>query len=109
MRELADGATNVLRDLYAALVTRWWTSRQDGHPHPMVDRRNDQRLVLNRLARALRARGLGAGDAVALMCTNRPAFVETWAACLRAGFRITTINWHLTGEEAGYIVDDCEA
>ena len=63
----------------------------------------------NRVVRALRSRGLGNGDAVALMCTNRPAFVETWAACLRAGFRLTTINWHLTGEEAGYIVDDCEA
>ena len=25
------------------------------------------------------------------------------------GLRLTTINWHLTGDEAGYIVDDCEA
>jgi long-chain acyl-CoA synthetase len=28
---------------------------------------------------------------------------------LRGGFRLTTINWHLTAEEAGYIVADCEA
>src|SRR5919106_6315296 len=41
-------------DLYVALLTRWWTARHNGRPHPMVDRRNDQRLVLNRLARALR-------------------------------------------------------
>ena len=27
----------------------------------------------------------------------------------RAGLRLTTINWHLTADEAGYIVDDCEA
>jgi long-chain acyl-CoA synthetase len=27
----------------------------------------------------------------------------------RAGLRLTTINWHLTGDEAGYIVDDCDA
>ena len=63
----------------------------------------------NRLARALRRRGLGSGDAVALLCTNRPEFAETWTACQRAGFRLTPINWHLTGAEAGYIVGDCEA
>jgi hypothetical protein len=50
------------RDLYIALVTRWWTSRQNGHAHPMVDRRNDQRLVLNRLARALRRQAGELGD-----------------------------------------------
>lgn len=63
----------------------------------------------NQLARALRARGLGEGDAVALVCSNRPEFVEVLAATQRAGFRITPINWHLTGDEMGYIVDNCEA
>ena len=63
----------------------------------------------NQLVRALRSRGLGAGDAVALICTNRPEFAEVIAACTRGGFRITAINWHLTGEEAAYIVGDCEA
>src|SRR5690242_8535102 len=63
----------------------------------------------NKLVRALRARGVNAGDGVALMCANRPEFAEAASACQRAGFRLTTINWHLTGEEAGYIVDDCEA
>ena len=61
------------------------------------------------LARALRAGGLRAGDAVALLCSNRPEFVEAYAASQCAGFRITPINWHLTGEEVGYIVADCEA
>jgi long-chain acyl-CoA synthetase len=63
----------------------------------------------NRLVRALRAQGVQSGDAVALMCGNRPEFVETLAAAQRAGWRLTPVNWHLTGEEAGYIVDDCEA
>jgi long-chain acyl-CoA synthetase len=63
----------------------------------------------NRLARALRARGVLAGDAVALVAGNRPAFVETVYACQRAGYRLTTVNWHLTGDEASYIVNDCEA
>jgi long-chain acyl-CoA synthetase len=63
----------------------------------------------SRLARALRHRGLGEGDAVALIAGNHPAFVETYYACLRAGFRLTPVNWHLTGDEASYIVSDCEA
>ncbi len=63
----------------------------------------------NRLARALGSRGLEPGDAVALLAPNQPVFVETYYACQRGGFRLTTVNWHLTPEEAGYIVDDCEA
>ncbi len=63
----------------------------------------------NQLARALRAGGLVAGDPVALLCSNRPEFVEALGACSRSGFRVTPINWHLTAEEVGYIVDDCEA
>jgi long-chain acyl-CoA synthetase len=63
----------------------------------------------NRLARALRRRGVQRRDAVALLCSNRPEFVEVLLATQRAGLRLTTVNWHLTGDEAGYIVDDCEA
>jgi long-chain acyl-CoA synthetase len=63
----------------------------------------------NQLARALRRRGLGAGDGVALVCANRPEFAETAAAALRAGLRLTPVNWHLTAAELAYIVDDCEA
>lgn len=63
----------------------------------------------NKLVRLLRARGLGAGDGVAMICSNRVEFVEVYAACLRAGFRLTPVNWHLTADEIGYIVQDCEA
>jgi long-chain acyl-CoA synthetase len=63
----------------------------------------------NRLARALRRRGLEAGDAVALLCDNRPEFAEVVCACQRAGLRLTTVNWHLTVSEVAYIVTDCEA
>ena len=62
-----------------------------------------------RLTRVLRAAGLQAGDAVALLCGNRPEFVEVLAACDRGGFRLTPVNWHLTGAEASYIVEDCGA
>lgn len=63
----------------------------------------------NRLARALHRRGLAPGDAVALLAGNTPLFVETVLACQRAGFRMTPVNWHLTGPEAAYIVVDCQA
>jgi long-chain acyl-CoA synthetase len=63
----------------------------------------------NRLVRALRARGLRAGDSVALSCGNRPEFAEVMYGCMRAGFRFTPVNWHLTADEAAYIINDCEA
>ena len=63
----------------------------------------------NRLARALGRRGLGPGDAVALISGNRPEFAEVFFACQRSGLRLTPVNWHLTSDEAGYIVADCEA
>src|SRR5918994_837915 len=63
----------------------------------------------NQLVRALRRRGVGAVDAVALLCSNRAEFVEVLAATQRAGMRLTPVNWHLTAGEVGYIVDDCDA
>jgi long-chain acyl-CoA synthetase len=63
----------------------------------------------NRLARLLGRHGIGAGDAVAVVARNRPEFVELYLAALRAGLRFTPVNWHLTGEESGYVIDNCEA
>jgi long-chain acyl-CoA synthetase len=63
----------------------------------------------NRLARLLRGHGVKAGDAVALLCSNRAEFVEVLAAALRGGYRITPVNWHLNAEEVEYIINDCEA
>jgi long-chain acyl-CoA synthetase len=63
----------------------------------------------NKLARLFRQRGLKAGDSLALICSNRAEFVEVLAATLRAGIRITPVNWHLTTDEIAYIIKDCEA
>jgi len=63
----------------------------------------------NRLVRLMRGAGLKAGDAVALVLSNRHEFLEIQSATLRAGFRITPINWHLTVDEIAYILNDCEA
>lgn len=63
----------------------------------------------NQWAHLFRSAGLKAGDAVALMCGNRPEFVEVYAACWRTGIRFTCLNWHLQADEAAYIVRNCEA
>ncbi len=63
----------------------------------------------NRLARVLRAHGVGPDVGVALLCRNRPEFVETVAACQRSGGRMTPINWHISPPEVVYIVANCEA
>lgn len=60
----------------------------------------------NRLVRALRARGLRAGDAMSLVCANRPQFAEVLLAATRMGVRLTPVNWHLTGDEIAYILRD---
>jgi long-chain acyl-CoA synthetase len=64
---------------------------------------------VNQLVRAMRARGIEAGQAIALVCSNRPEFVEVYLAAARNGLRLTPINWHLGAEEIAYIVGDCEA
>lgn len=64
---------------------------------------------VNQVARALRAAGIGPGDSIALMCSNRAEFAEVFWASRRSGVRLTTINWHLNADEATYIVDNCDA
>ncbi len=63
----------------------------------------------NQLVRCWRLAGIQAGDSIALLMGNRPEFLEVYTAALRSGVRLTPINWHLSGEEVHYIVDNCEA
>ena len=63
----------------------------------------------NQLARVLRNAGLQPDDGVAMLLVNRPEFLEVFYACMRAGLRVTPINWHLTGDNASYIVENSEA
>lgn len=62
-----------------------------------------------RFARYLQAAGLQRGDRVALFMENRLSFFEIAWAALRSGLYLTAVNRYLTAEEAGYIVDDCDA
>ncbi|MEM1436729.1 MAG: AMP-binding protein, partial [Pseudomonadota bacterium] len=63
----------------------------------------------NQLAQLLWARGLRPQDHIALFMENNLRFFEICWAALRSGIYITTVNRYLTADEAGYIVDNCEA
>jgi len=97
----------------AGMVVAWHAAQAPDRPAIVSEAGNrtygELNAQANRLVRALRRAGLKAGDAVALLCSNRPEFVETVAACARGGFRLTPVNWHLKGSEVAYIVDNCEA
>jgi long-chain acyl-CoA synthetase len=63
----------------------------------------------NSLAQLFRARGLDRGATVAILLENNSRFLEVAWAAQRSGLYYTAINWHLTTEEAAYIVRDCGA
>lgn len=63
----------------------------------------------NAVAHLLRTSGLSQGDTVAVLMENNIEYFEVLWAALRSGLYLTAINWHLTADEAAYIVNDCEA
>jgi long-chain acyl-CoA synthetase len=62
-----------------------------------------------RLASALHGLGLRKGDVIALLSDNAVEAFEVYWAAIRSGIYITLVNWHLTPEEAAYIVTDSGA
>jgi long-chain acyl-CoA synthetase len=62
-----------------------------------------------RLARYLSAHGIARGDHIAVMMENNADFFTACWAAQRLGLIYTPINWHLTGGEAAYIVENCGA
>ena len=67
-----------------------------------IDRRSD------RLAAALRARGLGAGDRLAFCLANRVEVIDLWIACLKLGAIVVPINVLYKGREIAHIVGDAK-
>jgi long-chain acyl-CoA synthetase len=99
--------------LEKGMTVAFWAKLQPRAPAVVAETGNrtygELNARSNQIVRALRAQGIGAGDAVALLCANRTEFVEMFWATRRAGIRMTPVNWRLTGEEAAYIVNDCDA
>ncbi len=63
----------------------------------------------NRLAQLMWDRGLRRGDHISIFMENNLAFFDVVWAAFRSGLYLTTVNRYLTGEEAGYIVDNSES
>ncbi len=53
--------------------------------------------------------GIAPGGHAAMVMGNRVEFIELTMGALLAGIWLTPINWHLTAEEAAYIVADSES
>ena len=73
-----------------------------------LDRAEFNRRV-NQLVHGLRAAGLGAGDAVAALAGNRHEFYEALQAVEASSWVFVPLNWHFTGEELAYILNDSGA
>ncbi|HEX9713896.1 MAG TPA: acyl-CoA synthetase [Actinomycetota bacterium] len=63
----------------------------------------------DQLTHGLRALGLKAGDAVAVVLPNSAAMVELNLACMQSGWYLVPLNYHLAAPEIAYIVSDSKA
>jgi long-chain acyl-CoA synthetase len=61
-----------------------------------------------RVAGAMRAQGIGAGDRVAILAYSSPIFFELLLGCAIAGAIMVPINFRLSSREVGEILDDAE-
>jgi acyl-CoA synthetase (AMP-forming)/AMP-acid ligase II len=59
-----------------------------------------------RLADALRRRGVGRGDRVAVLAQNCPEYIEAYAAGELGGWTTVTVNYRLAEPEIAYILAD---
>jgi len=63
----------------------------------------------HRIARNLRAAGVGVGDAVAVCLKNGPEVIKMALATSQMGVYLVPVNRHLAGPEIAYILQDCGA
>ena len=108
------GTPNVIeRAMRTGTLSTLWAGLQPEVPAVVSSHGNRTFAELNgranQVARTLRAAGIGPGDSVALLCSNRPEFVEVLQGAQRCGVRLTPINWHITADEVAYILRDCGA
>ncbi|MCB1389861.1 MAG: AMP-binding protein [Rhodobacteraceae bacterium] len=80
-----------VRDLERGLTHAEWNSRA------------------NRLAQGLGSLGLAKGDRLAVLAWNALEWLEIYVAAAKCGVIVVPVNFRLTAEEAGYVLDDCGA
>jgi long-chain acyl-CoA synthetase len=87
-----------------------------GRPHAPVSTIDGRSLTWaemdersSRIANALRAEGVRAGDRVAVIAKNCQAIFETLFALRKLGAVQVAVNWRLAPDEMRYIIADAEA
>ncbi len=65
--------------------------------------------VASAVAAALRARGVAAGDRIAILSANRWEWVATYHGILKAGAVVNPLNVMLTDDEVAFATGDCGA
>ena len=65
--------------------------------------------AMNAFARGLLARGLVAGDTVAVVAPNSSELLELYGAAVQTGLTFVAVNWHLGVDEIAYILTDSAA
>jgi len=63
----------------------------------------------NRVANALNALGVRAGERIAYLGKNSDIFFELLLGAIKAKVVTAPINWRLAGPEVAFIVEDCKA
>jgi acyl-CoA synthetase (AMP-forming)/AMP-acid ligase II len=63
----------------------------------------------SRLAAHFEAAGIAEKDRVAVLLPNGLEYFDVAWAAQRSALSLTPVNWHLTGPEAAYIIEDCGA
>ena len=98
-----------------AAVGFWSIAQEDPNRLALVSATGEKQTYgelydrVNQISNGLRALGIEKGGAVAMVMSNEPEFVETYLATQQIGVYVTPINYHLTGPEIAYILDNCEA
>ena len=107
-------------DLHRARTRNHWVNHLARHAHQIPDRvalrfageSTTWRQLHERVGHAaggLQAHGVGFGDRVAIMMTNRPEFLDAMFAAGALGAIAVPINFRLTPEEIAFILDDSGA
>jgi fatty-acyl-CoA synthase len=90
---------------WARTTPEVWAVRFEGSGRTYAEL--DERVT--RLARALRERGVGTGDRVAVLTLNGMETWETYLAGVRLGAIVVPVNFRLVADEVAYVLTDSGA
>jgi long-chain acyl-CoA synthetase len=63
---------------------------------------------VDRLAAGMNENGIGKGDRVCILAQNTLEYLDLYGACAKTGAIAYPINWRLTAEEVGHVIDLAE-